>query len=93
VWLDVDHETPDHRHPREGSGVSSAPKMQDGDVSTATTVLASCAAGAPANCEDVTDPLGIVIVVVFAVAGLVLLTVAAVLGTDPRRRKRPRRRR
>ncbi|MBO9043302.1 hypothetical protein [Curtobacterium flaccumfaciens] len=59
---------------------------------TVTTVLASCAAGAPANCEDVTDPLGIV-VVVFAVAGLVLLTVAAVAGTDPRRRRRPRPRR
>ena len=67
--------------------------VQDDDVPTVTTVLASCAAGAPANCEDVTDPLGIVVVVVFAVAGLVLLTVAAVAGTDPRRRKRPRRRR
>lgn len=67
--------------------------VQDVDVPTVTTVLASCAAGAPANCEDVTDPLEIVIVAVFAVAGLVLLTVAAVLGTDPRRRRRPRRRR
>lgn len=66
--------------------------VQDDDVPTVTTVLASCAAGAPANCEDVTDPLGIV-VVVFAVAGLVLLTVAAVAGTDPRRRRRPRPRR
>ncbi|WP_148071142.1 hypothetical protein [Curtobacterium sp. PhB115] len=60
---------------------------------TVTTVLASCAAGAPANCEDVTDPLAMVTVVVFVVAGIVLLTVFAVLGTDPRRRRRPRRRR
>lgn len=73
--------------------MSSAPRTQDGDVPTVTTVLASCAAGAPANCENVTDPVGIVVVVVFAVAGLVLLTVAAVFGTDPRRRRRPRRRR
>jgi len=47
-------------------------------------VLASCAAGALANCEDVTDPLWIVIVMVFAVAGLFLLTVAAILCTATR---------
>lgn len=73
--------------------MSGHASVQDDDVPTVTTVLASCAAGAPANCEDATDPIGIVIVVVFAVAGLVVLTVAAVLGTDPRRRRRPRRRR
>lgn len=73
--------------------MSTAPLIDDGAVHTAMTVLASCPAGASARCEDVANPLELVTVVVLVLTAIALLTVAAVLGTDPRRRDRPRRRR
>ncbi|WP_123339802.1 MULTISPECIES: hypothetical protein [unclassified Curtobacterium] len=61
-------------------------------MTLAATVIASCVAGAPANCEDATDPMGMVVVLIAALAGIALLTVFVVLGPDPRRRTRARRR-
>jgi multisubunit Na+/H+ antiporter MnhC subunit len=61
-------------------------------VTLIATVLASCRAGAPANCEDATDPMGMVIVLIAVLAGIALLTVFVVLGPDLRRRTRARRR-
>lgn len=71
--------------------MSCGTSLFDEHVTLTTTVLASCAAGAPANCEDVTDPMGMVIVLIAVLAGIALLTVLVVLGPDPRRRIRARR--
>jgi hypothetical protein len=70
--------------------VSCEPSMFNEHVTLTTTVLASCAAGAPANCEDVTDPVGMVIVLIAVLAGVALLTALVVLRPDPRRRTRAR---
>ena len=72
--------------------MSRGPSLFNEHVTLAATVLASCRAGAPANCEDATDPMGMVIVLIAALAGIALLTVFVVLGPDPRRRTRARRR-
>lgn len=72
--------------------MSRVPSLFNDHVTLTTTVLASCPAGAPANCEDATDPMGSVIVLVAVLADIALLTVLVVLGPDPRRRTRARRR-
>lgn len=72
--------------------MSREPSLFNEHVTLTTTVLASCAPGAPANCEDATDPMGMVIVLIAVLAGVALLTALVVLGPDPRRRTRARRR-
>ena len=72
--------------------MSRGPSLFNEHMSLAATVLASCPAGAPVNCEDATDPMGMVIVLIAVLAGVALLTVLVVLGPDPRRRTRARRR-
>ncbi|WP_263091948.1 hypothetical protein [Curtobacterium sp. RIT-PI-V] len=72
--------------------MSRRPSMFNEHATLTATVLASCRAGAPANCEDATDPMGMVIVLIAVLAGTALLTVFVVLGPDLRRRTRARRR-
>ncbi|OIH98362.1 MULTISPECIES: hypothetical protein [unclassified Curtobacterium] len=60
---------------------------------TTMTVLASCTTGAPANCEDRTDPIGMLVVGVVAVVVVVTLVVLLVAGRQGRRRAIPERRR
>jgi multisubunit Na+/H+ antiporter MnhC subunit len=80
MWLDADHETPDRRHPWEGDGVSCVPSLSNGQVTVTTTIFALCTTDAPANCEDATDPMGTVVVLVAMVAGTALLTLLEMLA-------------
>ena len=84
------HPTPDIR--RASVGVSRSGLRLDVAMDSTMTVLASCAVGAPANCEDRTDPIGMLVVGVVAVVVVVTLVVLLVAGR-PGRRAIPARRR
>lgn len=85
------HPTPDIR--RASVGVSRSGLRLDVATDSTMTVLASCAVGAPANCEDRTDPIGMLVVGVVAVVVVATLVVLLVAGRPGRRRAIPARRR